>query len=429
MALTTTSAILAGVNIFYDRKFLRLADFSLRLAQHGQKRDLPKGTGKTIQFFRYNRITVDPSTSNLTEGTNPTTPITITGQDIQAAIAEWGDFSKHSSLVEKSHIDKKLSGVVGLWGDMAGQTVDLLCWQEVCANGAYPWRADDNNSGDGEFTYEGTVTTATSTTVFADTGVASNTDFGDANDDLNQSVVVMLTGVSAGQARPCTDYVTSGGVITVSPAWDIQPAVGDTFVVTAAHGLTSGTDLLTTTTIRGAVAKLRNNGATPISNGFYVGILDPDTEANLMADTNWTNLMQYKDTPEIKAQGLFTGEVGQWGGVRWVRTTKPFRFPIETVGTAGTGGGVGANVPGSNYTNYAAGGAVHASLILGMEAFGVTTFRGEPGSILKPGIIVKNPGPQDTSNPLNMYSTVGWYMPFVAKALNPLFAIQIWSTP
>jgi len=428
MALTTTSVLSAGVNIVYDKSFLRQADFSVLLARHGQKRDLPKGEGKTVSFFRYNPIDISVSTSKLTEGTNPTTPLSITGQNLTATVAEWGDFSKHSKLLKMTHIDRDLKGVVGLWGDHAGKTIDLQTWMEVCANGAYPWRADGNVSGDGAYTFEGTVDSATTTTI-VDTDCSANATFGDANDDLNQSVVVMLTGTSKGQARAVTDYVTASGTITVSPAFDVTPVAGDTFIVVSAHGLTSGTDILDTGVIRGAVAKLRNNGATPISAGFYVGILDPDTEANLMADTNWLNVMQYKDRPEIKTGGLFRGEVGEWGGIRWVRTTQPFRFPITTVGTAGSSYGVGANNVGSTYTNYSASGAVHSSLILGKEAFGVTTFKGEPGSAMKPGIIIKNPGPQDTSNPLNMYSTVGWYLPYVCKALNPLFAIQVWSTP
>jgi N4-gp56 family major capsid protein len=288
-------------------------------------------------------------------------------------------------------------------------------------------RADGNDTGDGTYSFEGTVDSATTTTI-VDADVESNSTFGDTNDDLNQSVVIIRTGTGRGQARPVTDFVASGGTITVSPAWDVTPAAGDTFHVVSAHGLTTGTDKLSTTNIRAAVTRLRNNKATPYGGGFYIGILSPDTEAGLMSDTNWTNVMQYRDRPDVKVNGLFAGEVGEWGGVRWIRTTQPFRFPITTVGTAGSSYGVGAFVPGTGYTNYASTGAVYSNLILGKEAFGVTRLSGA-GNILKPGIIIKNPGPQDTSNPLNRFSTVGWVLPFVPKALNPLFAVQMWSTP
>lgn len=418
---TNQTKIAAGVNTYYDKKFLRRALNTLVVAPMGQKRPLPKGEGKAIDFFRYNEISPSVSSSYLTEGTNPD-PTLITGQKISATIAEYGGFSQHSSLVKMTHIDRELAGVSDLWGEHAGNIIDLLCQMALATGGAYPYRADEA-SGDGAYTFEGTVDSATSTTV-VDTDVSSNTDFGDANDDLNQSIIVITSGTGYGQARPITDFVTSGGTITVSPAWDTTPAAGDTFVVVSAHGL-DATDKLTTSNVRHAVTILRNNKATPMQGGMFVGVLNPTTEEGLMDDTNWTNVMQYKDSPAAKTTGLFNGEVGEWGGVRWVRTTQPFRFPITNVGTAGASYGVGAFVPGSTYTNYSATGAVYANFILGREAFGCTTLGGQ--DYWKPGIIVKNPGPSDTSNPLNRFSTVGWVLPFVAKGLNPMFAIQIWS--
>jgi N4-gp56 family major capsid protein len=418
----------AGVNVYYDKKFLRSALNVLRTAPLGQKRPLPKGEGDDITFFRYNQVAISMSGSYLTEGTNPD-PTVVTGQNITATIAEWGNFSQHSRLLADTHIDRNLAGLSALWGEHAGSTMDLLAAMGAATGGAYPYRADEA-SGDSAYTFDGTVDSATSTTV-VDADLTSNdaaatggTGFGDADDDLNQSIIVMLTGTSAGQARPVTDYVALTGTVTVSPAWDVTPVAGDTFHVCSAHALAT-TDKLTTSNVRHAVTILRNNKAAPISGGMYVGVLCPDTEEGLMDDTTWTNVMQYKDRPDIKVNGLFAGEVGEWGGVRWVRTTLPFRFPITTEGTAGSSYGVGPLVPGTSYTNYSSTGAIYSTFIFGREAFGVTTFEGN--NFMRPGIIKKNPGPQDTSNPLNMFSTVGWYMPGIAKGLNPLFGIQIWS--
>lgn len=422
----STSTVAGGAgNIYYDKKFLKPVVETLRVAPIGQKRDLPEGSGKTIQFFRYNPIGIDTSAyHHLTEGTNPV-PSLVTGQDIQATVHEWGAFSQHSSLIKLEHIDKNLAGVAGLWGAHAGALIDLLCQMECCANGLYPVRADGNIIT-GAYVYKGTITSATSTSVFADTSAASNTNFGDANHDFRQSVIVFTSGTAYGQARFISAYATSGGSITVSPALDVKPAVGDTFVVVSAHGLTTS-DKLSTTNVRNAVTILRNNKAVPISAGMYYGVLCPDTEKGLMSDTNWTNVMQYRDNPAVKVNGLFSGEVGEWGGVRWARTTQPFRFPITTVGTDSSSYGVGVNLPGTSYTNYTAAGAVYATPIFGMESFGVTTFKSKAGQVLRPGIIIKNPGPNTTSDPLNRFSTVGWVLPFVAKGLNPMFGVQVWS--
>jgi hypothetical protein len=42
-------------------------------------------------------------------------------------------------------------------------------------------------------------------------------------------------------------------------------------------------------------------------------------------------------------------------------------------------------------------------------------------------IYVKTPGPQDTSNPLDIYSTVGWKAFFAVKVLNAAWIVRIFS--
>lgn len=412
-----------GVNIYYDKRFLKRALSAIRLVPFGQKRDIPKGAGDSIQFFRYNEISPSITASFLTDGTNPS-PTGITGQDISATIDEWGNFSQHSRLLSDVHIDRKLAGITSLWGEHAGRTIDLLTQMAVCTQGAHPYNTDGENSN-GDYFQSGTLTSVTSTTEVRSAEVAANTNFGGANDDLNQAVIIITSGTGYGQMRVITDYVATAGVITVAPAFDKLPVAGDGFVCISPHGITSS-DVMTTAHVRGAVTLLRNNKATPMDDGYFVGILSPTTEAGLMADTSWTNTMQYGGSGHgNKTEGLFNGEVGRWGGVRWIRTTEPFRFPITTVGTDSITSGVGEFNSGTKYTNYTATGAIYSNLILGQEAFGVTTLRGN--DVMKPGIIIKRPGPGDTGNPLNMFNTVGWYLPFKAIGLNPMFAVQMWS--
>ena len=40
-------------------------------------------------------------------------------------------------------------------------------------------------------------------------------------------------------------------------------------------------------------------------------------------------------------------------------------------------------------------------------------------------IYVKNPTDSDTSNPLNLYSTIGWRATFAAKVLNSAWIIAV----
>lgn len=436
MAITTTSNINAGVNTFYDKVFIRTLGETLRVAQLGQKRNLPKGEGDQIEFFQYNKIEVAMAAGEVdaligTEGTNPSAT-TITGISKNKTLKEYGKFSKHTRLVKATHIDEGLTGVVQLWGENAAENIEVITMQEISANGAMPVRADL----DATYKFNGTLTGAPTTTELADTALTTNTGFGDANDDLNQSVVYITSGIAKGLAAPVTNYVTATGAMTV-PTLDQAPAAGDKFTVVGPNGLSSATasnaDSVNTDAIRAGMELLKTFDAKPTRGQFMVGILSPEAEKGLMADSDWTNVSLYsaEESRKFGKGGLFMGEVGKWGGVIWLRTTTPFKFPLEADGTAGTGGGPGAN--GANYIaaqTYAEGAGITSSYIFGRNAFGTINFDGFSsvrGSSMRPRIIVKNPGAGDTSEPLNLNSTVGWYAAYATKALLPLNAVQIWS--
>lgn len=414
---TKTTNVGGGQNIFYDKKFLDIVKQSLKLIPFGQRRPLPMGEGKTIQFFRWLNIAVSVSGATLTEGVNPNATA-LTGQDLTATLAEYGGFSQITSLMRQTHIDGNLSrGVTEsteLWGEHAANIMDRLCHMEVCSNGAMPLRAD--YAADTGATFAGVMDSAT-TTGFTDAALETNTDYGDANDDLNQSLITITAGTAYGQQRVVTDYATSGGVGVVSPAWDKIPVAGDTYSVTSPDAIASG-DKLTYANIKRAVTRLKQYRGQFFPGGFYVGLIDPGAAELLRDDTNWINAHTYKEVP----QGLFDGEVGKFAGVRFIEETDPFIFPIEARGTAGTAGG-----PGAGGANFSITGDVTSNLILAKNAFGVTTLKNKMGQIRKPPIIIKVSGPQDTSNPLDRYGTVGWAMEAVYKALNPLFAQQIWT--
>ena len=336
------------------------------------------------------------------------------GQKLNASLAEYGAFIQVSSLLTQSHIDKKINGeiagLVEILGEHSMNIMDILCHMEVISNGAMPITADQAATS----TYTGTFTTVTSTTSMADTAVASNTDYGDANDDLNQSLMTITSGIGQGQQRAVTDYVTSGGVYTM-PAFDIAPEVGDAYTVTTPDEITAADDL-SYANIKSARQSLKTYKA-PQFGGYYILLVSPFMAAQLMDDAQWKNIHTYKD----QTTGIFEGEIGKFMGNRVIEETNEFRFPVITRGTAGTAGG-----PGDTGANYSASGAVGAALMIGREAFGVTTFKNKNGKIQKPPIIIKHPSSGDTSNALNRYGTVGWALEAVYKSLDPRYARQIW---
>lgn len=430
MATTTTLNLTKGLNTYYNKRLLKFGLHEIRVAQLGQSQPLPEGEGLNMEWFRYNEIPLTLTTGvvdhKLTDGTDESAT-TISGQNVTGTIGEYGAFSKHTKLLKMTHIDKGLVGVVDLWGVHAARTIELLTQQAIVSNSAWPVRADLDTTKELSATIKD-ATTPTTTTL--DIEIASG--FGSVDDDMNQSIMVITSGVAKGQSRPITSSAeTTGTVVLVYPALDTAPEAGDSVHIVSPDALLpttgSNADSLNTNSIRRAVRILRANGTTPLPGGYFAGVLSPESEEGLTKDTSWVNFMTYQDT--LGSDGMLTGEIGRWGGVRWVRATHPFRFPTQTIATAGTAGGVGA--AGINYHESFALASGEVSIItcnyiFGLNCFGVSQLGTEKGD-KTPSIIIKVPGSQTISQPLNRHSTVGYWMAFAATGLNPFFGVQIWS--
>lgn len=419
---TSTDGISMGMQIYYDRKFLKCVEEQLYMDQFAQFRKIPKGSGKQIRFMRYHEI---PNvTAKLTEGTNPD-PTLISGMEVNRTLEEWGAFSQHSSLVSNTHIDRGLSQVAELWGNQAGASIDLRIMKEVVTNGAYPIRVDGNKS-DWTFTESGT-TASTTTVIYCDTITGKDmTDLDQTNDFWIGATLICTSGANKDQARYVSDSDGTTKQVTVTLPFENTPD-GDTFTIShvgvkdtssapVADAMDT-TDILTHKGFQKAWERLKLNKAKGYKNGYYPMVIGPGVHANFMSDTTWVGLQQYHASGP---SGLFKGEANTYMGFKIVTTTQPFRCTLPT--TATTGG------PGQTDTtwqtagvNYSETGTAHYNLAIGQQAFGVTKFPDQRS----PKIIVKNPGPTDTSNPLNRFSTIGWELPFVPAALNARWCVAL----
>jgi N4-gp56 family major capsid protein len=166
------------------------------------------------------------------------------------------------------------------------------------------------------------------------------------------------------------------------------------------------TDVFSGAEIRAAVRTLKKNKAMRFENGLYRGITGPDTAYDLFGNSEWLDAHRYTTSDAIER-----GVIGKLHGVEFVESNNQ-KYDL-TAGTSGTP--VTATSAGVV--------TVFSSFIFGKNAYGVINL----GSITTPKVYVKNPGPSDTSNPLDMYSTVGWRMPFAVKTLNANWIIAVKS--
>lgn len=152
---------------------------------------------------------------------------------------------------------------------------------------------------------------------------------------------------------------------------------------------------LTVEAVKRAVRYLESQDAPKI-NGFYIGIIHPNVKYDLMSDPEWKRPHEYKDTAN-----LYSGEIGELYGVRFVESTRAKVFQ-------------GAGAKGVD---------VYSTLILGDDAYGVTSVEG--GGLQH---IVKPLGSAGSADPLDQRSTVGWKALKTAEILAPQYMVRIETT-
>lgn len=154
------------------------------------------------------------------------------------------------------------------------------------------------------------------------------------------------------------------------------------------------TSVLNAAEIRKAIYSLRKNNVPGFQGNMYKSLIHPAGHFDLQSDTaagSWLETSKY-----IKNDDIMRGEVGALYGTRFVVSTN-------------AGSGTGATDE-----------TFHA-YVFGRDAYAVSELSGQGMEMIR-----KESGPQDTSNPLNMFSTIGWKFVLAAKVLQTARAVQIY---
>ena len=383
---TTDAGLSAEMKTFYDKTLITLASPYLVHDQFGQKRDIPQNGGKTIEFRKFSAL--PKALTPLEEGVTPDGS-KLTASAVSATVEQYGDYIEQSDLLELTAVDNTIVEVTKQLASQAGLTMDTVVRNEL----------------------------------------------------VGGTNVIYCPIVSGGSETP----------------------------VESRAALTSGA-LLRVKDVFKAAAELKAMNAPKI-DGYYVGIIHPYVAYDLMqeAGTQWLDVQKYA-SPE----NMLTGEIGCLGGVRFVETSEAKIFAGENLAgttrnlavnnvsgyTASTtvafdGGTVAADALIGRYViingtkakvtdntassltldtavtcsdnaviypgeGGAEGSAVFATLILGADAYGVTSVNG--GGIEH---IVKQKG--YGNDPLNQRSSIGWKGLKTAKRLVEEYMIRLES--
>ena len=134
MATSTTTTNASNLPVeYYERKLLSTLEPRLVLQPLGRMQRIPRNNGKQVKWLRYDRI-VD-NTTPLTEGTPPA-EIPFVTSNVTAEIAQYGEFSKVSDLLEMTAIDPVLSNLSERFGAAAASTIEALNVAELDSEAA-----------------------------------------------------------------------------------------------------------------------------------------------------------------------------------------------------------------------------------------------------------------------------------------------------
>ena len=207
------------------------------------------------------------------------------------------------------------------------------------------------------------------------------------------NTIVEATKQLASQAGLTMDTIVRNEIVGGTNVIYCPKVKGETETPVTSRANIDSTSLLRVKDVFRAAAELKAMNAPKI-DGYYVGIIHPYVAYDLMqeAGNQWMEVQKYA-TPE----NMLNGEIGCLGGVRFVESTEAKIWE-----------------EGSN------GAAVFATLVIGADAYGVTSVNG--GGVEH---IVKQKG--YGNDPLNQRSSVGWKGLKTAKRLVEEYLIRIES--
>lgn len=125
----TGSDLSPEMKTFYDKTLLVSAKPKLVYEQFGQKRPIPKSSGKTIEFRKFSSL--NKATTALTEGVTPNgSSLNVTA--ITATVSQYGDYITQSDVLELTAIDNTIVEATKVLGNQAGLTRDTIIRNELC---------------------------------------------------------------------------------------------------------------------------------------------------------------------------------------------------------------------------------------------------------------------------------------------------------
>ena len=120
---STGNDLSSSIVTYYDRKLIKNAKPRLVHQRFGQKRQVPKNGGKTVNFRKFEIFPA--ATTPISEGITPDGRA-LDMTSVTAELKQYGDYVAGSDLLDLTAVDQILDETFELLGDQAGLTLDHI---------------------------------------------------------------------------------------------------------------------------------------------------------------------------------------------------------------------------------------------------------------------------------------------------------------
>ena len=128
MAINTTANTVNTTKLnktFYDRQLLESAKTRFVHAKYGQKRPIPRNSGKRVEFRKWNLFDANDAVEALQEGVTPTGQA-LSQSNVEVEVAQYGAYVEVSDLLDMTGYDQVISESAELLGEQLGTVVEWV---------------------------------------------------------------------------------------------------------------------------------------------------------------------------------------------------------------------------------------------------------------------------------------------------------------
>ena len=145
-----TNANQSGVRIkpdaYYDMLLLKmLRQMEFHYSKYAIQKSLPRNYGDTINWRRFKKLELSPTLGLLTEGVTPEGKTGISGEQITAVIAQYGEVMYFTDLVDLQQLDDVRREYTIELGYIAQETLDRIVRDVLVAEGSVYFAGGANN--------------------------------------------------------------------------------------------------------------------------------------------------------------------------------------------------------------------------------------------------------------------------------------------